>query len=189
MIENVSKSSSMNSASRIGFDSSVIRERNNAAEKKYERDLLLAPIGDPVVNPGDQYAANIVALLDNYFKTVLEYNQTSADKAYERNKEEAAVQRAWTKYMSDTSYQRAVADMKKAGLNPMLLVSRGFSGASNSSGSAASAQSASAQQPNLSSLASILASIITGDFQLKTQEAKNMASVLNAIIGMYNVNI
>lgn len=56
----------------------------------------------------------------------------------EFNSAEAQKQRDWETEMSNTSYQRAVADMKAAGLNPSMLYASGGSGATTPTGNSAS---------------------------------------------------
>lgn len=59
------------------------------------------------------------------------------------NASEAEKSRVWSKMMSDTTYQRAVEDLKKAGINPLYM----FMG--SGSGSTPSGQSATGSAANL----------------------------------------
>lgn len=69
------------------------------------------------------------------------YNHIENATAMSYNSAEALKNREWQEHMSNTSYQRAVEDMKKAGINPILAFSNG--GASTPGGSAGTISGAS----------------------------------------------
>ena len=69
------------------------------------------------------------------------YNHIENDVAMNYNSTEALANREWQEHMSNTAYQRAVEDMKKAGLNPILAFANG--GASTPGGSAGTISGAS----------------------------------------------
>lgn len=81
------------------------------------------------------------------------FSAESANTEMAYNSAQAAQARDWTKMMSDTSYQRAIGDLKSAGLNPMLAYSQGGA----SSGGGVSASGAMANSPSASSSAPIRA--------------------------------
>lgn len=69
------------------------------------------------------------------------YNHIENNTAMNYNSAEALANREWQEHMSSTAYQRAVKDMKEAGLNPILAFSNG--GASTPGGSAGTISGAS----------------------------------------------
>lgn len=81
---------------------------------------------------------------ENYMNALdREYNAEQSALAYQRNALEAQKNRDFQERMSNTAYQRAVEDMKKAGINPILAFQSG--GASTPSGSSGSSGSSSSK--------------------------------------------
>ena len=78
------------------------------------------------------------------------YNHIENAAAMNFNSTEAMKNREWQEYMSNTAYQRAVADMKEAGLNPILAFQNGS--ASTPGGSAGTISGASMGAPSASAL-------------------------------------
>lgn len=82
------------------------------------------------------------------------FNSAEANTTREWGADQAQKQMDFQKEMSNTQYQRAVGDMSKAGLNPMLAYTQG--GAGNLSGAQASGGQASGGQASASSSPTML---------------------------------
>ena len=105
-----------------------------AGQQKYNRNSMLMQMGY------------------NTFAAIQQgvYNHIEQQTAMSYNSAEAAKNRAWQEQMSNTSYQRAVEDMRKAGINPILAYTQG--GASTPSGAQGTIGSASMGMASSSAL-------------------------------------
>ena len=114
------------------------------------------------------------------------FQQSSADKAMQFSADQAALTREWETQMSNSAYSRAMADLKKAGVNPLLAVTAGQSstptvGAASgfsSAGATASGYSGSGMKANASGIVQSIVSMINTQ---STNSAKIVASAISSI--------
>lgn len=95
--------------------------------------------------------------------------QAAADSTNEFNAQQAQINRDWQERMSNTAHQREMADLKAAGLNPILSARQG---ASTPSGSSASGADASG------SIAGLFGQLVSAQSAMAVANANNASARL-----------
>lgn len=115
------------------------------------------------------------------------YNATQNKIAMDYNSAEAQKNRDWQEMMSNTAYQRAMADMKAAGLNPILAANLG--GASTPGGATGTISGASMglQGASAASISALGNGVLGSNYNMSQNESWNMSQWAQISEGFSNM--
>nr|DAQ35350.1 MAG TPA: minor capsid protein [Microviridae sp.] len=115
------------------------------------------------------------------------FNARQNQIAMDYNSAEAQKNRDWQEMMSNTAYQRAMADMKAAGLNPILAANIG--GASSPAGAVGSISGASMglQGASAASISALGNGVLGSNYSMSQNESWNQSQWYNISEGFSNM--
>lgn len=117
----------------------------------------LANASNDISNSLKELSSAYMAMQAQSAQQQMAYQTASAEKAMQFNAAEAQKNRDWQEMMSNTQYQRAMADMKKAGLNPILAYSQGGAGVPSGATASGYAMSGAGYTPSESAIKAYMA--------------------------------